>query len=110
MQACGHGESRVAALDVDVIAGRPFVSACHGKSGWEVWLWVQRGHVSGSVSSQEAPICAEKLEGFWVRCLCVFAHVWKSCVFTERRFKKPQYERERDLADAEKLTAREGGM
>lgn len=27
--------------------------------------------------------------------VCVFVHVWKSCVFTERGFKKPQYKRER---------------
>lgn len=40
----------------------------------------------------------------------MFVHVWKSCVFTERGFKKPQHERERDLADAERLTAQEGRM
>lgn len=82
-------------MDVQIIVGSPFVSACQGKSGWEVWLWEQRGRVSGSLSSQEAPVCAEKLGGFWVRHLCVFVHVWKSCVFTERGFKKPQYKRER---------------
>lgn len=76
-------------------AGSPFVSACQGKRGWEVWPWVHRAHVSGSVSSQEAPVCAEKPGGFWVSRLCVFVHVWKSCVFTERGFKKPQYKRER---------------
>lgn len=84
-QACGRGESRVVALDVSMIAGRPSVSACHGKSGWEVWLWVQRGHVSGSVSSQEAPVCAEKLGGFWVRrlcvCVCVCTRVEVMCVY-----------------------------
>lgn len=74
---------------------QPFCVCVSGKSGWEVWLWVQRGRVSGSVSSQEAPVCAAKLGGFWVRRLCVFVHVWKSCVFTERGFKKPQYKKER---------------
>lgn len=82
-QACGHGESRVVALDVYMTAGRPFVSACHGKSGWEVWPWVQRGHMSGSVSSQEAPVCAERLGGFWVRRLhvCVCTRVEVMCVY-----------------------------
>lgn len=65
LQACGDGEGRAVALDMELIAGGPFVSACHGKSGWEVWPWVQRGHVSGSTSSQEAPVCAEELGAFW---------------------------------------------
>jgi hypothetical protein len=52
------------------------------------------GCVSVSVSSQEAS-SAEELGSFWVRRLCVFVHVWKSCVFTERGFKKPQYKREK---------------
>ena len=93
-----------------MIAGRPAVSACHGKSGWEVWLWVQRGHVSGSVSSQEAPVCAEKLGGFWVRRLCVCLYTCGSHVCLLNGHLKNLNTRERDLADVEKLTAREGGM
>ena len=80
-QACGHGESRAMALDVQMIAAGPFVSACHGKSGWEGWLWVQRGRVSGSASSREAPVCAETLGGFWVSCLCVCTRVEVMCVY-----------------------------
>lgn len=56
-------------------------------------------------------LSAEELRSFWVRCLCVFVHVWKSCVFTEWGFKKKNLNtRERNLADVEKLTAQEGGM
>lgn len=62
-------------------AGGSFVSACHGKSGREVWLWVPRGRVSGSVSSQEAPVCAEEPGGFWVRRLCVCTRVEVMCVY-----------------------------
>ena len=80
-RARGHGESRDVALDVWMTAGSPFVSACQGKSGWEVWLWIQRGRVSGSVSSQEAPVSAEKLGGFWVRRLCVCTRVEVMCVY-----------------------------
>lgn len=85
-QARGRGEGRVVALvDAQLCAGGPFVSACHGKSGWEVWLWVQRGRVSGSVSSLEAPSVPRSWEAS-ERDVCVFVHVWKSCVFTEKGF------------------------
>lgn len=80
-QACGHREGRAVALDMSMVAGGPFVSACHGKSGWEVWLWACRGRVSGSVCSQEALVCAEELGGFWMRHLYVCTRVEVMCVY-----------------------------
>ena len=91
-------------------AGSPFVSACQGKRGWEVWPWVHREHVSGSVSSQEAPVCAEKPGGSWVSRLCVCLYTCGSHVCLLNGDLKNLNTRERDLADAEKLTAQEGGM
>lgn len=67
-----------------------------GGRGWAVWPWVHRGHVSGSVSSQETPVCAERLGGFWVSHLCVCLYTCGSHVcLLNGDFKKNLNTRER---------------
>lgn len=108
LQAGGHGESgfwlwmRREAGALCVCVSRE--SGWRGGSGCTVW--------GGYVWEPAVPggsVCTEEPGGFWVRCLCVFVHVWKSSVFTEGDFKNLNT-RERNLADVEKLTAQERGM
>lgn len=85
---CVSGEERVGGVAV-------------GAQGTCVWEHVFPG---------DSCLCREAGRLLGEPSVCVFVHVWKSCVFTERGFKKNLNTRERDLADAEKLTAQEGGM
>lgn len=57
--------------------------------------------MSGSVSSQEAAVCGGAVKLLGETSVCVFVHVWKSCVFTEWGFKNSPYKRE-ELADVER--------
>lgn len=70
---CVSGEERVGGVAV-------------GAQGTCVW---ERVFPGGSC------LCREAGRLLGEPSVCVFVHVWKSCVFTERGFKKPQYKRER---------------
>lgn len=83
-------DSRVTALGMWRRAGGPLCLRVTGGAAGGVAV----GPCVWECVFPEAPVCAEELGSFWVRRLCVFVHVWKSCVFTEWGFKKPQYKRE----------------
>lgn len=68
-------------------SGEPKASARHGCVGGRDGYGGD-GDVCLGVFLPRRLLSAEELRSFWVRRLCVFVHVWKACVFTERGFKK----------------------